>query len=359
MRIAYVLPSLVNTGPIVVVQDIVKNLVDKVDLIDVYYFDESPTTLHFDCNVFHISKKDIIDFDKYDIIHSHMLRPDIYLYRNRKKIKKAKIISTLHQDTFINLGHQYNRLLAFSVSHFWCYVQSHFDGVISISDQIKDKYNPLLSNKITTIYNGCSVSENPVEEDENVQLIKQCKEKEYKILGSYAYITKGKGLSQVIDALVQLPYYAYIIFGKGPYLEALKQQVSRLKLEERVVFLPYVKTPDVYLKYMDIYMMPSYSEGFGLAMVEAAKAKKSIVCSNLPSFHEIFMENEATFFELNNVNSLVESIHIAYSEMETKGGLAYTKANSFFTAEIMAANHLFYYNKMINNKNVLPSGFNL
>ncbi|QIH39499.1 glycosyltransferase family 4 protein [Flavobacterium sp. Sr18] len=355
MRIAYILPSLVNTGPIVVVRNIVKNLIDKVDLIDVYYFDESPLTLHFDCNVFHISKKDIIDFDKYDIIHSHMLRPDIYLYKNRKKIRKAKIISTLHQDTFINLGHQYNSLVAFSVSNFWCYVQRHFDGVISISDQIKDKYNSLLSNKITTIYNGCSISVNPIVEDENVQLIKQCKEKGYKILGSYAYITKGKGLSQVIDALVQLPHYAYVIFGKGPYLEALKEQVSRLKLDERVVFLPYVKTPDVYLKYMDIYMMPSYSEGFGLAMVEAALARKSIVCSELPSFHEIFTEKEATFFELDDANSLIESIHIAYSEIEKKGALAYIKASSFFTAEIMAANHLLYYNKILTNKNVVKS----
>lgn len=40
MRIAYILPSLVNTGPIIVVNNVVKNLIDKVDLIDIYYFDE-------------------------------------------------------------------------------------------------------------------------------------------------------------------------------------------------------------------------------------------------------------------------------------------------------------------------------
>jgi hypothetical protein len=44
-------------------------------------------------------------------------------------------------------------------------------------------------------------------------------------------------------------------------------------------------------------MMPSYSEGFGLAMVEAALAQKKsiVVLELLPSLHEIFSENEVCF----------------------------------------------------------------
>ena len=47
MRIAYILPSLVNTGPIIVVNNVVKNLIDKVDLIDIYYFDDTLFSLIF------------------------------------------------------------------------------------------------------------------------------------------------------------------------------------------------------------------------------------------------------------------------------------------------------------------------
>ena len=344
MKIAYILPSLVNTGPIVVVHNIIKYLISKVDLIDVYYFDKTPTILSFDCNVFQISKSDVIDFDKYDIIHSHTLWADVYLFRNRKKIKKAKTITTIHQDTFTCLTIQYNSIFSMILGNFWCYVQRNFDGVIAISDQLKNKYQKQLSG-IERIYNGCTISEGAIIQPEIRNKISSLRDQGFRVLGSYASITKGKGLAQVINALPSLPEYIYVIFGEGPYLQTLKDTVIKLDLQDRVLFLPYIKAPYSYLYLIDIYMMPSYSEGFGLAMVEAALAGKSIVCSNLPSFHEIFTDEEVSFFELDNTDSLVQAITNAHLELDKKGELAYLKANAFFTAEIMATNHLHYYQK--------------
>jgi glycosyltransferase involved in cell wall biosynthesis len=347
MKVAFIVPSLINKGPIVVVHNIVKYLKDKVKLIDIYYFDEVSSTLKFDCNVYQISKSQRINFDKYDIVHSHTLRADIYVHKWRKKINKAKIVSTLHQDTFNSFSVRYNTIVSFVLTHYWCYIQRHFDGIVSISNQLKDKYNRLLSNKITTIYNGCSIGFYNVN-TEIQSLILVYRKKGYKILGSYAYITQGKGLSQVIDILNLLPDYVFVVIGEGPYLAELKKSVERLNISDRVLFIPYIQAPYSYLQFMDIYMMPSYSEGFGLAMVEAALAKKSIVCSNIPSFHEIFTVNEVCFFDLDNSDSLIQSIKLAYVESDKRGELAYHKANMFFTAEIMANNHLLYYKKILN-----------
>ena len=352
MKIAYILPSLVNTGPIVVVHNVVKYLKDKTELIDVYYFNETPSKLNFDCNVFHISKSDQIDFDKYDIIHTHTLWSDVYIYKNRRKINKAKIISTLHQDTFMSFTIQFNRVAAFFLGHLWCHVQRGFDGVVTISNQLKDRYNKLFLNKAHTIYNGCSIKENEDVDKEIERQIMDYRDKGWRVLGSYAFISNRKGLNQVIDVLDALPDYVYVIFGEGPYLKNLVDQAEKLGLQERVLFLPYVKAPYIYLKYMDIYMMPSYSEGFGLAMVEAALAKKSIVCSNLPSFHEIFTEKEVSFFELDDKASLIQAIENAYAEIDAKGNLASVRANQFFTAEIMAENHLRYYNTLLTNQSI-------
>jgi len=353
MRIAYILPSLVNTGPIVVVNNIVKYLKDKVDLIDVYYFNEAPSTLSFDCDVFQISKSEAIDFDKYDIIHTHTLWADVYVYRNRKQIRRAKIISTIHQDTFTSFTIQFNRFVAFFLSHYWFRIQKQFDGVVAISDQLKNKYEKVFPNKIRTIYNGCHIRENEYVDEEIKNLILGYKEKGYRILGSYAFISKRKGLNQIIDVLNLLPEYVYVVFGEGPYLKKLKQSVDKFNLQDRVLFLPYVQAPYSYLKFMDIYMMPSYSEGFGLAMVEAALAKKSIVCSNLPSFHEIFTDEEVSFFEVDNAESLIQSISSAYMGIEEKGKLAFTRANLYFTAEIMANNHLNYYKEISQSEKII------
>ena len=342
MKIAFIVPSLINKGPVIVVCNLVKYLKGKVELIDVYYFDEASSTLSFDCNVYQISKSELINFDKYDIVHSHTLRADVYVNKWRKNIHRAKIISTLHQDTFNSFSIRYNRIVSLILTLYWCYIQRHFDGVISISNQLKKKYNRLLSEKITTIYNGCNIDSYNVNiEIEN--LILSHKEKGYKILGSYAYITQGKGLSQVINILNLLPDYFFVIIGEGPYLAKLKKTVEKLNISDRVIFIPYLKAPYSYLQFLDIYMMPSYSEGFGLAMVEAALAKKSIVCSNIPSFHEIFNQSEVAFFDLDNSDSLIQAIKLAYIERDNRGELAYHKANMFFTAEKMADNHLFYY----------------
>lgn len=347
MKIAYILPSLVNTGPIVVVNNVVKYLHPQVNLIDVYYFSEAPSTLNFDCNTIHINKSDAIDFDKYDIIHSHTLWADVYVYKNRKKIQRAKIISTIHQDTFTSFTIQFNRLASFFLGNYWCRIQQKFDGIVAISDQLKDRYSKLFKDRISTIYNGCNISGKEHIDEQIKNMISVYRERGFKILGSYALISKRKGLSQVIEALRFLPDYVYVIFGEGPYLNQLKKKTHDLNLGDRVLFLPYVKAPYSYLKFFDLYLMPSYSEGFGLAMVEAALAKKSIVCSNLPSFHEIFTSQEVSFFELDNPASLVKAIHEAYQEAEKKGEMAYIKATSSFTAEIMAQNHLRYYQKII------------
>ena len=40
MKIAFILPSLKNQGPIIVAKDIIVGLINKVDNIDVYYFDK-------------------------------------------------------------------------------------------------------------------------------------------------------------------------------------------------------------------------------------------------------------------------------------------------------------------------------
>ena len=48
--------------------------------------------------------KTLIDFEQYDIIHSHCLRPDMYIARWKKKINRAKLVSTLHQDLIVVFG---------------------------------------------------------------------------------------------------------------------------------------------------------------------------------------------------------------------------------------------------------------
>ena len=54
--------------------------------------------------------------------------------------------------------------------------------------------------------------------------------------------------------------------------------------------------------------MPSRSEGFGLSLIEAAQFKLPTLCSDIPTFREMFSSNEVAFFELENLDSLEDSL---------------------------------------------------
>ena len=346
MHIAYILPSLRNLGPIVVAKNISDYLIEWGHVVDVYYFDEYSSVMNFKCPTIHISMKDFIDFDKYDIIHSHCMRPDIYVEKWKKHIHKAKIVSTLHQDTFRSFCYQYNSVLSYLFTKYWCWKQSKFDGVVSISNQLKDAYKNTIKAPMTTIYNGCSINIDTSLSDEIVAILNKLRSI-YKIIGTYAYVTRRKGLQQVIKVLPGLHDYAFVIIGEGPDIETLKQQAQLLGVSNRVLFFPYQKNPCNYLPYFDIYAMTSYSEGFGLAMVEAALGKRAIVCSDIPSFHEIFADNEVCFFVLDSVKSLQMAIVEAFNNRKQYGTLAYEKAKSKFTTQKMAENHLKYYQNIL------------
>lgn len=346
MKIAFIIPSLRQTGPIIVVHSLCQKLIKLGIDIDVYYFD-SIHEMKFCCPVHQINFNEAIKFDDYDIIHSHCFRPDKYLYKWKSKIKKAKIVTTLHQDTYASFRYDYNPLFSYILTRYWCYIQSKFDGIISISNQLKNTYKKYFKNNITTIYNGVSINKPKIIDNNILKDIYSLKEKGYCILGTYAYVVKRKGLNQVLDALYQNSKYAFVIIGNGPEIENLKTIAHNKQISDRVLFIPHVNQPYLYLQDIDIYIMPSYSEGFGLAMVEAALVQKPIVCSNLPSFHEIFNQNEASFFELNNIDSLIHAIEITRNNIKSYSELAYNRAYNYFTDFIMAENHLNYYLKLI------------
>ena len=158
---------------------------------------------------------------------------------------------------------------------------------------------------------------------------------------------KRKGIKQVLQFLKQNPDYGFVIIGDGAEKQNLQIMSKEFGIADRVLFLPHVPNPYCYLDDIDIYTMTSYSEAFGLAMVEAALSQKPIVCSNLPSFHEIFSEDEACFFELDNISSLSNAIQKSYANKEQLGLKAKEKAERCFTAKINAENHLSYYNSLL------------
>lgn len=351
MKIAYIVPSLKNQGPIMVVLGLVKELISKNCEICVFYFDELQGNMKFPCKTQQIRMNERIDFDFFDIIHSHCLRPDKYVNKWKKHIHKAKTITTLHQDTYRSFRYEHNFVMSKLLTYYWCYLQSHFDGVACISNQLKELYESKINSKLTTIYNGCSIK---VDNNCDSNIIKDILDRKMSnniIIGTYAYVTRRKGLDQIIKALPHLTNCTFVIIGEGPDIESLKIISKQFNVSDRVLFFPYQDNPCNYLQYFDLYVMPSYSEGFGLAMVEAALSKRPIVCSDIKSFHEIFPNDEVGFFTLSDTSDLVNTIKNVYSEKENYSMKSYNRCIQNFTTEVMAENYLNYYIDLLKQQN--------
>ena len=149
-----------------------------------------------------------------------------------------------------------------------------------------------------------------------------------------------------------MPDYVFILIGRGKERENLIKLAKRLGVSDRCYFLGYKNNATNYLQYYDIYAMPSITEGFGLALIEAAFAKKSCVCSNLDVFKELYTNDEVTFCNPRHRQSLKNAIEEAYNKREEKCEKAYKRAVENYTVEIMGQRYMDLYNHLYNDKEI-------
>ncbi|RXM46305.1 glycosyltransferase, partial [Flavobacterium sp. YO12] len=158
-----------------------------------------------------------------------------------------------------------------------------------------------------------------------VDKINELKERELVIIGSYAALNKRKGIDQIVRLLDIRDDLSLVFIGEGKEIKNLQYLAQSLGVADRLVFLPYTLKPYGYVHLFDIYAMPSRSEGFGLALVEAALTKTSIICSDIPVFHEIFNEDEVSYFKLEDIDSLNVAVTEALNKRSLKSNNAFEK----------------------------------
>ncbi|MFA4991126.1 MAG: glycosyltransferase [Candidatus Omnitrophota bacterium] len=83
----------------------------------------------------------------------------------------------------------------------------------------------------------------------------------------------GKGHDCLIDALKDVKSLGHdfrcFFAGGGPFEERLRVKCGRLGLDKEIIFLGNVGNIADYLSASDVFVLPSFSEGFSLALMEA------------------------------------------------------------------------------------------
>ena len=328
MKIAYIVPKLAQKGPVTVAYELVCLMMAHGHECTVFHFDDGPDELGFPCETRRISWRGGraaeggpggLDFNRFDIVHSHGLRPDAYvcLHRPFRPARShARCISTLHNYVFEDLRYQYNHWTAFWAGRAWLAALRRHDTVVTLSRDALRYYSRFLpAHKLTYAYNTRRLPDDtaqgggllPLTEAERAEatgFAAACPH----LIGVHAQLTARKGIDQLLRVLPQLPDHRLLIIGDGPARAELERQAAAEGIADRVRFLGYRPNASRYLPLYTLYALPSRSEGFPLALLEAAAQDVAVVCSDLPVFEELVTANEVAFFELENPEALCAAI---------------------------------------------------
>lgn len=202
-----------------------------------------------------------------DIIHAQTRITQV-LAEQLSKITKVPYVSTCHGFFRRNLGR--------IISPCWG------TKVIAISEAVKkhlmiDFYVP--AEKIALVPNGINIKQFKVSSKRTD--IKHTD----RTVGIIARLSTIKGHSYLIDAMVQVleefSNARLFIFGQGNIKYELIKQAKKLKIDDKIFFLPAVSNTAEILQEVDIFVMPSLQEGLGLSILEAQACSVPVIASNV------------------------------------------------------------------------------
>jgi len=102
-------------------------------------------------------------------------------------------------------------------------------------------------------------------------------------------MVQSKGIFDLVEALEPLPYSAGLI-GDGEDRARLQETIRARGLSERVTVYGPLPEDRLYglMKGCRLFVLPSYEEGYGIAIAEALTAGKPVLAYELPHYAEAF-----------------------------------------------------------------------
>lgn len=206
------------------------------------------------------------------------------------------------------------------------------DKVIGVSKSVKDhlvKTGEISENKGVVIYNPVSIPKSfPKISSEFFQIV------------YVGRLEKVKNVATLIQAFakIQNSNSTLTIVGDGRERTGLESLAKDLKIEDRVVFTGFQAEPSQFLSQSDLYVLPSYSEGFGIAAVEAMFLKVPVLATSVGGVPEFINHGEnGWLFNPNSVEDLVEKLTYILSlntdDRASIGNKGFEDVSNRFTVE--------------------------
>lgn len=132
------------------------------------------------------------------------------------------------------------------------------------------------------------------------------------IIGALGRLVPLKGHANLIKSFASIsidyPNAHLAIIGDGREKNNLQNLILSLKLEDRVHLLGFQPDAIRLAKAFDIWVMPSFKEGLGLALLEGMCAKLPIIASNVPAMLPLIKGAGGIVIDPHNIEDIAEAL---------------------------------------------------
>jgi N-acetyl-alpha-D-glucosaminyl L-malate synthase BshA len=277
---------------------------------------------------------DMIKLHKIELMHVHYAIPHAYAgYMAKQMLKDEGIyipmVTTLHGTDITLVGNHpfYKPAVSFSINKS--------DVVTSVSQSLKDETYKLfnITKEIEVIPNFIELEKSKLEEGAPCYRSLMALDSE-KIITHISNFRKVKRIPDIIKIFhkiqQQIPSKLMMV-GDGPEKEKAELLCEELGIANKVIFFGNSNEIDKILCFSDLFLLPSETESFGLAALEAMACSIPVISSNTGGLPEVNVDGFSGY--LSNVGDIDSMAKNAVRILENEANLAKFKKNAYAVAE--------------------------
>lgn len=252
---------------------------------------------------------DVVKFEKLDVLHVHYAIPHASAAVMAKQILAAEgihipIVTTLHGTdiTLVGKDKSFEPVVSYSLN------QS--DGVTAVSASLKhDTYEHFhVSKDIEVIPNFIDFERFSKQAKEHFK--KAVAPNGEKLLVHTSNFRKVKRVEDVVRVFAKVREHVkskLILVGDGPERQNIEQLCRELDICDGVSFLGKQDAVEEVLSISDLFLMPSETESFGLAALEAMACEVPVISSNAGGIPELNIDGKTGFMcNVGDVDTMAE-----------------------------------------------------
>ena len=237
-----------------------------------------------------MNMKKIFHKEKFDVIQYST--PNAALCASvAAKIEKVKV-RNYHLMGFRYTGNiGLKRTILKMIEKVTCYLSTDIECVSNSNMEFGIKENIFHRNKVTVIGHGSTGGVDVKRFDYNkreewrkkIRKTLNIGEKEF-VFGFIGRITRDKGIHEILKAFKHLEEYSkLIIVGNTEEINTIDKQLWEwARNNKNIIIHDRVSNIEEYYAAIDILLLPSYREGFGNVIIEAAAVGTPSIVSNIP-----------------------------------------------------------------------------